>query len=972
MPTYSQNLPLIPTEYVPINYSHDAQFYLAEAQQAAENMARVKSRYEDFLGWDLTSTKAKDGLSAFMKNAEENIQKVSGMNMMVYDNAKQALDVFKPLTDVNGQYGYIIGDHAVTKLFNDVDTEIEKSKTENKGANYNPALENINSKLKLLYSTQNNPDDWKTFYYNIEKFKPGVDISKRLLELEKEYSSLIGEGYTKETKLGDGEIYLQQDKSIYGDKFQQYLETHLNEAEKEQLRLNKKSEYWDNISTYAFTKDPIRKQEAYDKLRKTISDNYSNDKLQQIEEAEEAIKSLNTRKVQTPASNTDMLKKIDDNIAAYNKRLESLKANSKLTDKELNALTDVNQWATGQETYANFFVNDEMSRLASSVAMKRGKEEYKVDQNYWKQKDYNFNVLKWEEEKEMKAMELGLKYSNGKFEPMSTPIADTFTGTEALDSPEKLGKYMIEQDSDEIIKNSAGFDILDIAAGTDFSTSYNDEARKRYGSMTWNEATQNKFVPGNNAELNQLINSVILDDGKGNKRKIDPSKDSVNTVLAYLKTYLSDKSHLDYQVKANENNPKLRNRIIDAQTKLNMNQSKVAALQEKIRTTVAKLAPTITAPDGTKFSSELANYKINTVADLEKAIQDFSTKHATISKRAGAWKEGSELNDAGYDFLDVNKTMGTFYRFYQEQYDADQYLGTSQMYSRPSSDKKGPQAMFDNKVIGLATNASEYKGLNKLIQDFAPNVNTVYEGKRGFGVKFSANVTEADAKAFIQQFNAYQSTDEGKQIFEEVDTEKPLEGYISAINQINNFFDRKRVSTKAINTEAKEYNLDPNAKLVGTGNTLTSLNIGTNDLSLGYNLPAQKPVVVSIEGLRRGVNVASAEVGLNIHLIKPVIKNGTIVRNSDGTVQLEHVEGDDLLNSLTRKIAVEKGISDVEAKRMASQMFITDATHYAELYGRRGRAYLELIKFLNANKNYTATSQIDAETLNSYLKYINE
>ena len=73
MPTYSQNLPLIPTEYVPINYSHDAQFYLAEAQQAAENMARVKSRYEDFLGWDLTSTKAKDGLSAFMKNAEENI-----------------------------------------------------------------------------------------------------------------------------------------------------------------------------------------------------------------------------------------------------------------------------------------------------------------------------------------------------------------------------------------------------------------------------------------------------------------------------------------------------------------------------------------------------------------------------------------------------------------------------------------------------------------------------------------------------------------------------------------------------------------------------------------------------------------------------------------------------------------------------------------------------------------------------------
>lgn len=971
MPTYSQNLPLIPTEYVPINYSHDAQFYLAEAQQAAENMAKVKSRYEDFLGWDLTSTKAKDGLSDFMKNAEQNIQKVSGMNMMVYDNAKEALDVFKPLTDVNGQYGYIIGDHAVTKLFSDVDSQIEKSKTENKGANYNPALENINSKLKLLYSTQNNPDDWKTFYYNIEKFKPGVDISKRLLELEKEYSSLIGEGYTKETKLGDGEIYLQQDKSIYGDKFQQYLETHLNEAEKEQLRLNKKSEYWDNVSTYAFTKDPLVRQGAYDKLRKSISDTYSNEKLQQIEETEDAIKNLNTRKVQTPASNTDMLKKIDDNIAAYNKRLESLKANAKLTDKELDALTDVKQWSTGQETYANFFVNDEMSKLANSVAMKRGKEEYKLDQNDWKQKEYNFNVLKWEQEKEMKAMELGLKYTNGKFEPMSTPVADTFTGTETLDTPEKVGKYMIQQDSDEIIKNSAGFDILDIAAGTDFSSSYNDEARKRYGSMTWNEAVQNKFVPGNNADLNQLVNSVLLEDGKGGKRKIDPSKDSVNTVLAYLKTYLSDKSHLDYQVKANENNPKLRNRIIDAQTKLSMNQSKVAALQEKIQTTVAKVAPTIIAPDGTKFSSELSKYKINTVSDLEKAIQDFSNKHSTTSKRI-IYKEGSDLNNTGIDFLDVNKAMSSFFNTYQQQYDADQYLGTSQMYNRPSSDKKGPQVMFDNKVIGFAVNASEYKGLNKLIQDFASNVNSVYEGKRGFGVKFSSNVPESDAKAFIQQFNLYQGTDEGKQIFEEVDTEKPLEGYIDAINQINNFFDRKRISTKAINTEAKEYNIDANAKLVGTGNTLTSLNIGTNDLSLGYNLPSQKPVVVSIEGLRRGVNVASADVGLNLHLIKPIIKNGTIVRNTDGTVQLEHVEGDDLINSLTRKVAAERGISDVEAKRVVSQMFVTDATQYAEMYGRRGRAYLELIKFLNANKNYTATSQIDAETLNSYLKYINE
>ena len=59
MPTFDSSVNLIPTEYVPIDYRHDAQFALAEAQQATQNIAMVKSRYEDLLGMDLTTDKSK-------------------------------------------------------------------------------------------------------------------------------------------------------------------------------------------------------------------------------------------------------------------------------------------------------------------------------------------------------------------------------------------------------------------------------------------------------------------------------------------------------------------------------------------------------------------------------------------------------------------------------------------------------------------------------------------------------------------------------------------------------------------------------------------------------------------------------------------------------------------------------------------------------------------------------------------------
>jgi hypothetical protein len=252
MPTYNQNLPLVPTEYVPIDYSYDAAYNVASVQQAAYNIAKVKSRYEDILGLDLTTAKSKETLSSVMKNIETDLQKVSGMD------AKQALDLFKPITDSNGEYSFIMGDHAVTQKARSVMSQIESSKVKDKGAEYNPALESIVNAQLNLFSKQNDPNKWKSFYYGMTEYVPGYDegLKKEYSDLEKAYREQVGDGIKTSTKLGDGTLYILEDKSIYADNFRNYLEEHLSERAKQQLKLNNMANYWQNISSYALIDDP--------------------------------------------------------------------------------------------------------------------------------------------------------------------------------------------------------------------------------------------------------------------------------------------------------------------------------------------------------------------------------------------------------------------------------------------------------------------------------------------------------------------------------------------------------------------------------------------------------------------------------------------------------------------------------------------------------------------------------------------
>ena len=235
MPTFDSPLNIQHVEYKPIDYMPLANLAFSEAAAATKNIATVRSRYEDLLDLDLSTTKSKEQLSGFMKDKEQELQKYAGMNMMAYDNVKKALDLFKPLSDPNGEYAPIMGDHAYTKAYKGLMGELEQSKTKDKGANYNSAVEEISRAQMNMFTKNNDPSQWKYYMANMESYVPYQDVGKKVTDLISQYDKLVGDGYKTRTPLNNGYALIHQDKSINQDELKAYIQQNLTEQEINQM-----------------------------------------------------------------------------------------------------------------------------------------------------------------------------------------------------------------------------------------------------------------------------------------------------------------------------------------------------------------------------------------------------------------------------------------------------------------------------------------------------------------------------------------------------------------------------------------------------------------------------------------------------------------------------------------------------------------------------------------------------------------
>lgn len=392
MPTYSNPLSIVPTEYVPIDYRHDAQFEMAEAQQTASNIAVVKSRYEDLLGMDLTNNKSKESLSGFMKNAESELQKISGMNMLVYDNAKKATDIFTPLTDINGQYGYIVVDNAFTKKYNSNKSLASQAKA--KGENYNITADKYLDIQRQRFVNSDDTNQWMYLLNDTSDYVPYYDNNKEMLDLVSKFKP---DQFQVDSPDGKGTIITTKNDSVYASRLKDYLDANLSDNYKRQAELEAKVEFGNRqLASY----NPQTKQydskkvfDYYDNQLNTIKqrqvNNYTVEKTNL--ERESALLGNSSENIKQQQEISVRIKNIDDVIKQVN--------NNKLDIKDFE---DFNNYRKSEAIASSIYLMKDVVDKADADSHLDISVTQKKDDNYWAKLNYELELqkLKWDMDKE--------------------------------------------------------------------------------------------------------------------------------------------------------------------------------------------------------------------------------------------------------------------------------------------------------------------------------------------------------------------------------------------------------------------------------------------------------------------------------------------------------------------------------------------------------------------------------------------
>lgn len=939
MPTFDSSVNLIPTEYVPIDYRHDAQFALAEAQQATQNIAMVKSRYEDLLGMDLTTDKSKNTLSTYMKGAEENLQKIAGMNMMIYDNAKQALDVFKPLTDANGEYSFIAGDHAYTQKVKSTLSQVEQSKYTDKGAAYNPALEEIlNTKLNV-FSKLNKPEDWKYFYANTQDYIPGYNYQEEKAKLDERFLKMIGEGIETETPTGNGYIETLKDQSIYADKYREFLEANLSPQAKQQMKLEKQAEYWKNLAAVALTKDPVKQLEIKNSLTQEYMKVYQDDIDTRLDNANEVKTKLEMYKKMSSANDQGFIKSINQELETVDKRIEELKG-KKITAKDVEPMLDINNWANGEEAYSNFFLDKELTKMANAEAMSKGTHKYKADETYlnlqnlnlgYARLQYDYNHLaqedKWKQQEHLdKLAELAMKDAESNGQPFTT--FDPVTGQQ-IESSADAGKQQLEKDVATAANSKNTFGVLEQMTGLEFN--YKPEEQTELQGITFAQAIKRNLVRGDNQVLNDLLKVINIPIGNGKTRKIDINRDNASQVLAWLKAASLDNRYVDFLTAQYSKDPAQAKKFNQIKVALNVTNSEAGLVNDKFKEAVVEGLKDVKTKDGSSFFN--MGYDISTPEKLEIAVDRFSQV-------------------SGYSKSDL---MNKFYESYAKLSSSKVApAGYTEGLRRPAED---PKKKFDTAILKFVNGGSKSL-INDFVGQFYKNVSEYGERAGGYMVQFGTNMGEAESKSFLASYNNMANQNDQDE-FKQVTT------MLDAVNSLNTFFEKNSIPTTVINPA--KFKIDSNSLGLQQGHRYSVVNLDGTKIKTIYGIANSKPINISIYNANpRGT---SDQIDIKMDGEYPTVKLGadgtTILRNADGSVQLDYLKAMQIKNYYIASLQT-KGETLDNATKLVNQELAKNITGNMVSFGTEVLGNLELIKYLNSNEGKTI-AKLSKELKGKYL-----
>ena len=433
MSTYTR-----PDKFIPINISSSPENYLNYVQKrldlSAQGQAMVNMQYKQILDLDLTHDANKEKLNGFLSSVSEQINKYAGSDLSNFDNVKKAISVFDPLTK-DKQYESILYDNKYTKHYRDQFNLVEeyKQKADKKGVigagygvhNYNVLMNSYNK-----FRNSKNPSDYST-WGSLDTYQPYYDDKAEVQKLTESFLNLPDD-YEIETLGENGMTTKVKFKGKTAAELQQYLDLMLSDKAKNQMAIEGRS--------YSYQLDDS-------KFEKTMKESL-NTNLQNID------KDLYDLKVSGSYNGKKLTK---EELSTIKNKLSSQRQSI------VNQLNDFNDNIKRQEIfsdkeniYANYYTNQKIANLASTLDNKRMDQTLGTNQAYVsmlnRQQGWQEFILELQAKREADANKLRFDYAKEGLDPTTgKPIQSSASNEAVVPNP-------ITGTMEEVVKNNEAFE----------------------------------------------------------------------------------------------------------------------------------------------------------------------------------------------------------------------------------------------------------------------------------------------------------------------------------------------------------------------------------------------------------------------------------------------------------------------------------------------------------------------------------
>ncbi len=353
----------------PAYNTYQTESYKLPAQQIVQAIAtrnaywdagasQLKNAYQNYLGLDLSLKTNQDKLDGLMQGVNSNLKNVVATDLSLADNVNTAMKIFDPITkDDDIKY-----DNAVTKFYKSEIQKAQSLKSVNGGKDYNDA--NFQDMVKPLqdFIKSDDPSKARDVYTNRRYYTPYYDVMEEYNKVEKNFKPDITSFTRPETDANgkltnSGRMIEEKNKSIYASQLRAYMSAHLSDKAKDQLRLNGRVSYGDNVDILAG--DYI---------------NYNNDKIQSYNSEINILKGK--KKAAIASGRTTDAEVYQHDINQYSGELKKLiTSNTKLKIGDYSDLLKEKDNIAGQVYSSNWIDNIAKSSERKDIEIKYSSDD---------------------------------------------------------------------------------------------------------------------------------------------------------------------------------------------------------------------------------------------------------------------------------------------------------------------------------------------------------------------------------------------------------------------------------------------------------------------------------------------------------------------------------------------------------------------------------------------------------------------